>query len=247
MTTSTFTDNTINRETHAVTGAHSRLKKARKMEMLIAPYAKISGAKILDIGAGSGEITNYFAAQAGPQGEVVGIDAVNQLCGEFDFRFELAEGTAIPCETGVFDIVMSNHVIEHVGAHRHQARHLSEIWRVLKKDGVLYLAFPNRWGLVEPHYRLPFLSWLPKRVADFYVALSGRGEAYDCDLLSRGDVMKLSLPLFEIHDETKAALKIYIATELTGLKRIAANFASRFPYPLLRPFIPTIIFVCKPR
>jgi SAM-dependent methyltransferase len=29
--------------------------------------------------------------------------------------------------------------------------------RVLRPGGVLYLAVPNRWSLVGPRYRLPFL------------------------------------------------------------------------------------------
>lgn len=57
---------------------------------------------------------------------------------------------------------------------------LSELARVLRPSGIGYLAVPSRWMLVEPHYRLPFLSWMPQRAADAYVRLTGRGEYYDC-------------------------------------------------------------------
>jgi SAM-dependent methyltransferase len=44
---------------------------------------------------------------------------------------------------------------------------LDEVWRVLKPGGLAYLACPNRYSLVEPHYRLPFLSWFPVRWLTF--------------------------------------------------------------------------------
>jgi hypothetical protein len=42
-----------------------------------------------------------------------------------------------------------------------QRHHLSEVRRVMNPTGIGYIAVPNRWMLVEPHYRLAFLSWLP--------------------------------------------------------------------------------------
>src|SRR3546814_17958343 len=74
---------------------------------------------------------------------------------------------------------LSNHVIEHVGNADAQRHHLDEIRRVLAPDGVVYFAAPNRWRLVEPHFRLPFLSWLPNPASDRYVRVMGRGSHYD--------------------------------------------------------------------
>jgi SAM-dependent methyltransferase len=64
----------------------------------------------------------------------------------------------LPFPDGTFDVVISNHVVEHVAD---PDRHLSEIRRVLKASGVCYLATPNRWWLFEVHSRLAFLHWLP--------------------------------------------------------------------------------------
>src|SRR3546814_13212696 len=74
---------------------------------------------------------------------------------------------------------LSNHVIEHVGNADAQRHHLVEIRRVLAPDGVVYFAAPNRWRLVEPHFRLPFLSWLPHPASDRYLRLMCRGIHYD--------------------------------------------------------------------
>src|SRR3546814_5478078 len=70
------------------------------------------------------------------------------------YAFQVVDGTTLPYSNDTFDIVVSNHVIEHVGNADAQRHHLDEIRRVLAPDGVVYFAAPNRWRLVEPHFRL---------------------------------------------------------------------------------------------
>jgi SAM-dependent methyltransferase len=57
-------------------------------------------------------------------------------------------------------------------------RMLREIARVLRPTGICYFAGPNKYDLVEPHYGLPLLSWLPRPLADRYLRWTGRGAAY---------------------------------------------------------------------
>jgi hypothetical protein len=57
---------------------------------------------------------------------------------------------------------------------------LRELLRVLKSEGIGYLAVPNRWQVKEPHYRLAFLSWLPPRWRTPYLRYRKRGIEYDC-------------------------------------------------------------------
>jgi len=96
----------------------------------------------------------------------------------------LVGDSILPFDDCSFDVVISNHVIEHVGDHSEQLKHLSEIRRVMKQSGSAYLAVPNRWMLTEPHYQLPFLSWLPTKWRSFYLRISGKGLHYDCQPLS---------------------------------------------------------------
>ena len=47
------------------------------------------------------------------------------------------------------------------------------------RTACVYLGLANRLGVVEPHYRLPFLSWLPHGpLADRYVRAFGRADHY---------------------------------------------------------------------
>jgi hypothetical protein len=55
---------------------------------------------------------------------------------------------------------------------------MSEIFRVLKPGGIAYFAAGNRIMLNEPHYNLPLLSVIPRRLANVYIKMSGKAEFY---------------------------------------------------------------------
>ena len=75
-----------------------------------------------------------------------------------------------------FDIVVCNQMYEHVPDARQL---LGEIRRILVPGGVCYFSATNRLKVIETHYgRLPFLSWLPKPLANLYLRILGRGSRY---------------------------------------------------------------------
>jgi SAM-dependent methyltransferase len=74
----------------------------------------------------------------------------------------------IPFADDRFDVVYANQVFEHV---RFLDAMMSECARVLRPGGTLLINFPLATTIFEPHYKLPFLHWLPKsklRVAYMY-------------------------------------------------------------------------------
>jgi SAM-dependent methyltransferase len=83
---------------------------------------------------------------------------------------------------------------------------LDEVWRVLKPGGICYLAVPNRYWPMEPHYRLLLLSWMPRSLANCYVRLAGRGTHYPEQLPSYWSIRRLSRR-FSVEDLTPALLK----------------------------------------
>ena len=74
-----------------------------------------------------------------------------------------------------FDVAICAQVYEHVPC---AVQLMQEIHRVLKPGGVCYFAAGNRIMLMEPHYRLPFLSILPASLANHYLRLTGKGNIY---------------------------------------------------------------------
>lgn|SRR5690606_5644277 len=74
-----------------------------------------------------------------------------------------------------FDVVICTHIYEHVPD---AAALMSEIRRVLKPGGACFFSAGNRLSIMEPHYRLPFLSVLPRFLAHAYLRVVGKGDFY---------------------------------------------------------------------
>jgi len=88
---------------------------------------------VLEVGTGSEVIANYLSQRVGPAGEVVAVDVLDQREILDGFRFVPVNDTELPSEAASFDVVISNHVMEHVGDRHAQLHHLQEIRRVLKE------------------------------------------------------------------------------------------------------------------
>lgn len=171
------------RQPHAALDLTSRHWKAMKIERLLGLAARCQPLRILEIGTGSGGIAHYFATHPSLRCQVSAVDVCDNRVIRDGYDFWKVEGVRLPFADASFDVVISNHVIEHVGDATAQHQHLTEIHRVLKPQGVGYLAVPNRWMLTEPHYHLKFLSWLPHSLRTPYLRLMRKGEFYDCEPL----------------------------------------------------------------
>ncbi len=233
------------RKGHVVSDLASRRLKGLKIERLLG-LAPGPRRRLLEIGCGSGGISHYFATHPQLAFDVDAVDVTDSRGVTDAFRFHRVESTALPFPNGEFDVVLSNHVIEHVGEHADQLHHLREIRRVLRDDGTCYLAVPNRWMLVEPHYRLAFLSWLPVSMRSIYLRMFGKGEFYDCLPLSMGELEAMLKDAgFAYRNVCVEALGETLSIErprggLALLRRVP-----RKVWEWLRPAIPTLIYVLR--
>ncbi|MGA0585912.1 methyltransferase domain-containing protein [Dyella sp. KRB-257] len=232
------------RRPHAVLDAASRSAKALKIERLLNLVNRPQPLRLLEIGTGSGGIAQYFADHDSMRCEVVAVDVVDNRSVSDGYEFHLVKGVALPFADANFDVVISNHVIEHVGDVSAQAQHLSEIRRVMKQDGVGYLAVPNRWMLTEPHYRLMFLSWLPEAWRTPYLRAMHRGENYDCVPLTVPHLERLlGNAGFKHRNLSVEALRATFEIErpyTPGARLLRA--LPDTPLRMLRRLIPTLIY-----
>ena len=232
---------------HVVMDRDSRVFKARKIVALVGEARFRDARRVLEIGCGSGVISSTLARFGSPGLAVDAVDVVDSRVDTAGYTFQRVEGTTLPFADGVFDLVISNHVIEHVGAIDDQLRHLAEIRRVLAPGGMVYLAVPNKWRLVEPHFRLPLLSWFSPAVSDRYVRAAGRGTHYDCLPLALRPALDLfGRAGFTARNATVPALRETLAIEWPD--HAIASASRRIPDGLLAtlmPIMPTFVFLLQ--
>ena len=121
-----------------------RLPKAKMIEAVLHDFLgkPVQGFRILDFGAGNGDISEYFAEK----NEQYSVDVKDQRRRkDSKAEFTLIGSESLPFKDNFFDIILSHQVIEHVG---NQDLYLEETRRVLKKEGICYLGTPNKSSLL---------------------------------------------------------------------------------------------------
>lgn len=148
-----------------------RAGQERRLQMMIEAAEDRFRGRIMENGCGVGMYMQHLIPLGG---KITGLD--------FDYERVLeshslglsvinAAGEHLPYPAGIFDIVMSNEVIEHVQDDR---KAIAEIIRVLKQGGRLMLFCPNIGYPFETHgiywqkkYRfgnIPLINYLPRKL-----------------------------------------------------------------------------------
>lgn len=127
----------------------------------------LAGKRVLDVGCGRGDLVmrlrqsgvRAFGLEVEPRYVKSG-GILGKLYSDDFPIIGLTEGDGrFPYPDGYFDWVVSFQVLEHVRDLEPVAREMS---RVLRPGGATVHVLPARYRVVEPHYSLPFVHWLPK-------------------------------------------------------------------------------------
>jgi ubiquinone/menaquinone biosynthesis C-methylase UbiE len=132
-------------QTQSPAGYALRVRQQRVLEMLHQP-----GGKVLDVGCGTGTLARELLNLGY---EYWGVDAsrgmIEQCCKQFreDDRaiFSLTDATRLAFRDEIFDVVICMGVIDRIPAYELA---IKEMMRVVKKNGILLIAFPN---LLSPY------------------------------------------------------------------------------------------------
>lgn len=127
----------------------NRKEKAEKINRILKEELgkPVRGMSILDVGTGNGEIANYFAKAGNDVWAVDVQKAINDK--EVLFSFSQLTDETLPFADNSFDIVISNMVIEHVA---NAEKHLSEIYRVAKCGGGVYVILRHPTGIFQKKF-----------------------------------------------------------------------------------------------
>lgn len=221
----------------------NRLRKAGKIRAVLEQEGVMSrrGIRILDIGCSFGFILESLT----PDGGVgIGVDIDKNVgSGGRRISFARADAENLPFSSASFDVVICNHVYEHTD---NPNRMFAEIRRVMNDSGICYFAGPNKYDLIEPHYGLPFLSWLPGPLANLYMRITGKGERYSERPYSYTRIKRL-LDSFEVIDYTKKIVSDPGRFEATDILP-PGSFKRWFAALLLRTapyFFPGYVFILR--
>lgn len=135
--------------------------RSKRMRMFYWHYPIRRNTRVLDVG---GDLFNWRLL---PGAEIPKLTMANirvpshpEIIGD-EAEWVVADGRQLPFGERAFEIVYSNSVIEHLGAHSDQAMFAQECKRVGR---TFFVQTPNRYFPVEPHYLTPFMHWLPRKL-----------------------------------------------------------------------------------
>ena len=222
-----------------------RRQKARKLIAVIRHglgVEDLSGLRALDVGCSAGFIADELAISGAT---TVGVDidepglakARERFGDRVDFR--VARGEALPFEDDSMDVVVLNHIYEHVV---NPEAVVADIHRVLRPGGVLYLGIGHKWQVLEPHHRLPFLSWLPQRAADRYMRVTGKGDHYYERYYTPAGLRRL-FAAYDVWDYTLPVLADPVAFAGDDVVPAAVSRLPEGVLARLLPLVPTYVWL----
>jgi ubiquinone/menaquinone biosynthesis C-methylase UbiE len=219
-----------------------REEKAAKILALLKKHCSgdLSKLDCLDVGCGDGGITArlapYFHHVIGIDVEPNRVRSAESCSHQKNLAFSVASAHHIPFNDSSFDIVVCAQVYEHV---QDQQALASEIWRVIRPGGICFFSGPNRLKLMEEHYWLPFLSWLPRPLANRYLWVFRQVREYDAFPRFYWELRKL-WSNFEIKNAMLDLLRNpdRYAVHLSSRYRMVIRILPDWLLNLLTPFYP---------
>lgn len=146
----------------------SRERRAQEAIAVLNISGHRFGKFLLDLGCGQGHLDNKFLRIT--KSAVLGVDISFTRLQTAKINspgcdFIVCDASWLPFKNSTFDTVISNDVLEHV-SYSAAPIILKEVERVLDPRGKIYLSVMNRWEIMEPHWLIPFFTWMPRFLWD---------------------------------------------------------------------------------
>jgi SAM-dependent methyltransferase len=199
----------------------TRWQRARELSIdrgkfaksVLSQKVKVEKLSVLDLGSGEGGTSQVLSEN----NFVVSFD-LNLLRlqreNENDFSIPKISGDALqlPFANQAFDLIIIQDVIEHL---LDTNNFYSEVKRVIKKNGIIYLSTPNKYSFInffsDPHFGLPVISILNRESIKKYFLKYFRKSDYNrndiAQLFSLNELLNIFKKDFEMTLFTEFALK----------------------------------------
>jgi 2-polyprenyl-3-methyl-5-hydroxy-6-metoxy-1,4-benzoquinol methylase len=227
--------------------SHTDLGHFQPIIDTLSLYTTLEDKRILDSGCGTAGL--LIALHRMGAGELIGIELDpnvyklaalrTQKLPRVSILHDDSRGAHLKDES--FDIIISHHVIEHVGQFR---AYLDSLKRLVKPGGLLWIACPNRLWFYEAHSQLPLIHYLPRPVSKLLGTTIERATFLPAGIRDRGRTSTLYETDFT-YFRLKRTLRRYsleilelnhprhLSSQLTahGLKRLG-HLIQRLPHRL---------------
>ncbi|WP_431688835.1 class I SAM-dependent methyltransferase [Hahella sp. NBU794] len=154
-------------------------QSSREVVRWVSQYVDRNNVKsILEVGSSIG-MNCVALAEEYPGAKVTGIEPEHEAVNVAEAlskevatcRFVRGFGESLPFEDGEFDLILCSTVIEHV---RDVEKVISEMTRVLSKNGVIYIEAPNYIWPYEPHLQIWTIPKLGKKWMSLCALVQGK-------------------------------------------------------------------------
>jgi len=157
-----------------------------RMKYFFSFFSNYDFDSFLDLGCGKGLLFDNFASFDKAK-LLVGVDLMKVR--KRHYQHVVASATKLPFKNSVFSLVTAFSLIEHIPK-AERAVFYKETKRVIKKEGIFVIQFPNRYFIIESHTYFPFFGFLPSNMHSFayrqeYVAVPSLKEV-TCSLRRYG-------------------------------------------------------------
>jgi len=170
-------------------GAH----RGELVAEILSQFTDLTGKYVLDLGCGNGATSAVLHRY---DARVVALDPQAEVTTESEIQFIKEHFEHYDFKNKKFDIIVMQDVLEHLPDSDAALKKCSQL---LKRNGLLYIATPNRFSIInffsDPHWRLPLVSILPRSCVKFFVRTIFRKDRRQREdwaaLLSLGRLIRL--------------------------------------------------------
>lgn len=225
-----------------------RTKKALKVLSIINDFkSNTDGLTLLDVGCSSGIMTEIYSKYFS---KTIGIDidksAIDFAINNFDQKnlkfFNISYNNSELVKKK-FDVITCSHIYEHVDDPQDL---MDTIYNLLNPGGICLFIAGNKLKFIEPHFKLPFLSYMPSKLGNLYIKLMKRDGEFYQKHLSFFKLKKL-VKKFIVHDYTIKTIKDptrFLSDDLiknNSVKQLFYLIVSRLFYFI----VPTYIWILE--
>ena len=241
--------------------------RAKFVESILSNELVLKSLNILDFGAGEGNTSRLLSLKNSVVSLEPKPERIKKIQIENSLNPVLADGTYLPFKPETFDVIVMQDVIEHLTS---TTNLISELSKLLKTNGIIYLSTPNRFSLLniisDPHWGIPFLALFKREQIKKYFLKFFRKDDFlrndIAELYSLNDIFNLFRKNFTLKIHTKHSVNFLLSggkglvwskfhllllevINIVGLSKIIMKLANDDFGIINKYFTPTFYFILR--